>query len=234
MAALYLLPNILSDGSDWQNVLPAQIFHLATNTRYFIVENIRTARRFLKQVNKEINIDQLTFFELNKYTNQNELPAFLKPLEQGENVAVISEAGCPGIADPGAEVVKIAHQKGYKVVPLVGPSSIMLALMASGLNGQNFAFNGYLPVRANERTRAISNLEKLVKNNRQTQIFIETPYRNNQLITEVLKTCSPSTLLCIAANLTGENEFIATKSMSQWKGNVPDLHKQPAIFLLGS
>jgi 16S rRNA (cytidine1402-2'-O)-methyltransferase len=234
MAALYLLPNILSDGSDWQNVLPAQIFHLATNTRYFIVENIRTARRFLKQVNKEINIDQLTFFELNKYTNQNELPAFLKPLEQGENVAVISEAGCPGIADPGAEVVKIAHQKGYKVVPLVGPSSIVLALMASGLNGQNFAFNGYLPVRANERTRAISNLEKLVKNNRQTQIFIETPYRNNQLITEVLKTCSPSTLLCIAANLTGENEFIATKSMSQWKGNVPDLHKQPAIFLLGS
>jgi 16S rRNA (cytidine1402-2'-O)-methyltransferase len=131
-------------------------------------------------------------------------------------------------------VVKIAHQKGYKVVPLVGPSSIVLALMASGLNGQNFAFNGYLPVRANERTRAISNLEKLVKNNRQTQIFIETPYRNNQLITEVLKTCSPSTLLCIAANLTGENEFIATKSMSQWKGNVPDLHKQPAIFLLGS
>jgi 16S rRNA (cytidine1402-2'-O)-methyltransferase len=234
MAALYLLPNILSDGSDWQNVLPAQIFHLATNTRYFIVENIRTARRFLKQVNKEINIDQLTFFELNKYTNQNELPAFLKPLEQGDNVAVISEAGCPGIADPGAEVVKIAHQKGYKVVPLVGPSSIVLALMASGLNGQNFAFNGYLPVRANERTRAISNLEKLVKNNRQTQIFIETPYRNNQLITEVLKTCSPSTLLCIAANLTGENEFIATKSMSQWKGNVPDLHKQPAIFLLGS
>jgi 16S rRNA (cytidine1402-2'-O)-methyltransferase len=234
MAALYLLPNILSDGSDWQNVLPAQIFHLATNTRYFIVENIRTARRFLKQVNKEINIDQLTFFELNKYTNQNELPAFLKPLEQGDNVAVISEAGCPGIADPGAEVVKIAHQKGYKVVPLVGPSSIVLALMASGLNGQNFAFNGYLPVRANERTRAISNLEKLVKNNRQTQIFIETPYRNNQLITEVLKTCSPSTLLCIAANLTGENEFIATKSVSRWKGNVPDLHKQPAIFLLGS
>lgn len=234
MAALYLLPNILSDGSDWQNVLPAQIFHLATNTRYFIVENIRTARRFLKQVNKEINIDQLTFFELNKYTNQNELPAFLKPVEQGENVAVISEAGCPGIADPGAEVVKIAHQKGYKVVPLVGPSSIVLALMASGLNGQNFAFNGYLPVRANERTRAISNLEKLVKNNRQTQIFIETPYRNNQLIDDLLKTCSPSTLLCIAANLTGENEFVITKSVSEWKGNVPDLHKQPAIFLLGS
>jgi 16S rRNA (cytidine1402-2'-O)-methyltransferase len=233
MAALYLLPNVLSEG-DWQNVLPAQIFQLATNTRYFIVENIRTARRFLKQVNREINIDLLTFFELNKYTDQNELPTFLKPLEQSENVAVISEAGCPGIADPGAEVVKIAHQKGYKVVPLVGPSSIVLALMASGLNGQNFAFSGYLPVRANERTRAISNLEKLAKNNRQTQIFIETPYRNNQLITDLLKTCSPSTLLCIAANLTGDNEFIATKSVSQWKGKVPDLHKQPAIFLLGN
>jgi 16S rRNA (cytidine1402-2'-O)-methyltransferase len=233
MAALYLLPNVLSEG-DWQNVLPAQIFHLVTQTRYYIVENIRTARRFLKQVNRDTDIDQLTFYELNKHTEQNELPGFLKPLEQGENVAVISEAGCPGIADPGAEVVKIAHQKGYKVVPLVGPSSIVLALMASGLNGQSFAFNGYLPVRANERIRAISSLEKLVKNNRQTQIFIETPYRNNQLITDLLKTCSPSTLFCIAANLTGENEFIATKSVSQWKGNVPDLHKQPAIFLLGS
>ena len=232
MAALYLLPNVLSEG-DWQNVLPAQIFQLVTHTRYYIVENIRTARRFLKQVNRDTDIDQLTFYELNKHTEQNELPGFLKPLEQGENVAVISEAGCPGIADPGAEVVKIAHQKGYKVVPLVGPSSILLALMASGLNGQSFAFNGYLPVRANERTRAISNLEKLAKNNRQTQIFIETPYRNNQLITDLLKTCSPSTLFCIAANLTGENEFIATKSVSQWKGNVPDLHKQPAIFLLG-
>ncbi|MBW6534249.1 MAG: SAM-dependent methyltransferase [Mariniphaga sp.] len=233
MAALYLLPNVLSDG-DWQNVMPAQIFQLVSNTRFFIVENVRTARRFLKQVNREINIDGLTFFELNKQTKQHEIPGFLKPLEQGENIAVISEAGCPGIADPGAEVVKIAHQKGYKVVPVVGPSSILLALMASGLNGQNFAFNGYLPVRANERTRAISNLEKLVKNSGQTQIFIETPYRNNQLITDVMKTCSPSTLLCIAANITGENEFIATKSVSQWKGNVPDLHKQPAIFLLGN
>lgn len=233
MAALYLLPNVLSDG-DWQNVLPAQIFQLVSNTRFFIVENVRTARRFLKQVNREINIDGLTFFELNKQTKHHEIPGFLKPLEQGENVAVISEAGCPGIADPGAEVVKIAHQKGYKVVPLVGPSSILLALMASGLNGQDFTFNGYLPVRANERIRAILNLEKLIKNNRQTQIFIETPYRNNQLITDLLKTCSPSTLLCIAANLTGENEFIATKTISQWKGNVPDLHKQPAIFLLGN
>jgi 16S rRNA (cytidine1402-2'-O)-methyltransferase len=232
MAELYLVPNVLSEG-DWQNVLPACIFAVLTQTRYYIVENVRTARRFLKQVNREIDIEKLTFFELNKFTKQADIPHFLKPIEQGENVAVISEAGCPGIADPGADVVKIAHQKGYKVIPLVGPSSIVLALMASGLNGQNFAFNGYLPVKANERSGLISKLENLAKAKGQTQIFIETPYRNNQLVNDLLKTCSSSTLLCIAANLTGENEFVVTKSIGQWKGNVPDLHKQPAIFLIG-
>ena len=232
MAELNLVPNVLSEG-DWQNVLPANIFPVLSTTRYFIVENVRTARRFLKQVNPEIDIDKLTFFELNKFTQLADLPQFLKPLEQGENVAVISEAGCPGIADPGADVVKIAHQKGYKVVPLVGPSSIVLALMASGLNGQNFAFNGYLPVKANERSKTISNLDKQVKNTGQTQIFIETPYRNNQLVNDLLKTCSSSTLLCIAVNLTGKEEFVVTKAIEQWKGNVPDLHKQPAIFLIG-
>lgn len=232
MAELYLIPNTLSEG-DWQNVLPARILPVVSKTMYFIVENIRTARRFLKQVNQEINIDRLTFYELNKYTQPNDLPQFLKPLENGENVAVISEAGCPGVADPGADIVRLAHQKGYKVVPLVGPSSIILALMASGLNGQNFSFNGYLPVRANERARAISNLDRQVKNSGQTQIFIETPYRNNQLVNDLLKTCSPSTLLCIAANLTGEKEFVATKTIGQWKSDVPDLHRQPAIFLIG-
>ncbi len=233
MAKLYLIPTILSDG-DWQNVLPAQIHPVLTRTKYFIVENIRTARRFMKQVNREINIDECTFFELNKRTKSYELPGFLKPMEQGADVGVISEAGCPGIADPGADIVKIAHQKGYKVVPIVGPSSILLALMASGLNGQNFAFSGYLPVKPNERTKEIAILEKRVKNNRQTQIFIETPYRNNHLITDLLKTCSPTTLLCIAANITGSNEFIATKTIRQWKEKVPDLHKQPVIFLIGS
>lgn len=232
MAELFLVPNVLSDG-DWQNVLPARVFPVLTQTRYFIVENIRTARRFLKQVNREINIDELVFFELNKHTQISDLPGFLKPLEQGENVAVISEAGCPGIADPGADIVKIAHQNGYKVVPLVGPSSIVLALMASGLNGQQFAFNGYLPVKAGERQKTISNLENLAQKTGQTQIFIETPYRNNQMIDDLLKTCSPATLLCIAANLTGENEFVVTKTISQWKGKTPDLHKQPAIFLIG-
>lgn len=232
MAELYLVPNTLSEG-DWQNVLPARILPVVSKTKYFIVENIRTARRFLKQVNREINIDRLTFYELNKYTQPNDLPQFLKPLENGEDVAVISEAGCPGVADPGADIVRLAHQKGYKVVPLVGPSSIILALMASGLNGQNFSFNGYLPVHANERARAISNLDRQVKNSGQTQIFIETPYRNNQLVNDLLKTCTPSTLLCIAANLTGDNEFVATKTIGQWKSDVPNLHKQPVIFLIG-
>jgi len=233
MAKLYLVPNVLSEG-DWQNVLPAQIFTVVTATKYFIVENTRTARRFLKLVNREIDIDTLTFFELNKYTSATDLPTFLKPAEQGFNMAVISEAGCPGVADPGADVVKIAHQKGITVVPLAGPSSILLALMASGMNGQSFAFNGYLPVKPGERSREILALEKKVKTEQQTQIFIETPYRNNQLAADLVKTCSPSTLLCIAANITGENEMIVTKSIQQWKNNLPDLHKQPVIFLIGN
>ncbi|MDX1285082.1 MAG: SAM-dependent methyltransferase, partial [Draconibacterium sp.] len=229
---LYLVPNVLAEG-DWQNVLPARIHPVLTHTKYFIVENVRTARRFMKQVNKEIDINQCTFYEINKRTNVSELPNFLKPLEQGNDIAVISEAGCPGVADPGADIVRIAHQKGIKVVPLVGPSSILLALMASGLNGQDFAFRGYLPIKPGERTKALISLEKTIKNTKQTQIFIETPYRNNQLIADVLKTCSPLTHFCIAANITGENEFIQTKTIQQWKGRTPDLHKQPVIFLMG-
>jgi 16S rRNA (cytidine1402-2'-O)-methyltransferase len=232
MAKLYLVPNVLSEG-EWQNVLPAQIFDILTKTRHFIVEDIRTARRFLKKVNREINIDECRFFLLNKRTGMAEIPSFLEPLKQGFDVAVISEAGCPGVADPGADVVKIAHQKNYKVVPLVGPSSILLALMASGLNGQNFAFRGYLPVKTNERIKEIQMLEKRILSEKQTQIFIETPYRNNQLISDLLKACSPSTLLCIAANITGPDEFIAAKRIQDWKGQTPDLHKQPTIFLLG-
>ena len=232
MAKLYLIPNVLSE-SDWRSVLPAGIQQIVSVTRYFIVEDIRTARRFLKQVNKEIEIDNLTFFELNKFTLAADLPGFLTPAAEGNDIAVISEAGCPGIADPGADVVKMAHQKGIRVVPLVGPSSILLALMASGLNGQNFAFNGYLPVKPNERLKAIQTLERKVKAENQTQIFIETPYRNNQMINDLLKICSGATQLCIAADLTGENEFVITKTIQQWKAKVPDFHKIPAIFLIG-
>lgn len=233
MAKLYLVPNVLSEGN-WQHVLPAKIFTIISETKYFIVENIRTARRFMKQVNSEVNIDECTFYELNKHTHATAIPTFLKPIDNGFDVAVISEAGCPGVADPGADVVRIAHQKGAVVVPVVGPSSILLALMASGLNGQNFAFNGYLPVKPTDRSRAIADLEKKINFERQTQIFIETPYRNNNLIADVIKTCAPKTLFCIAANLTGENEFILTKSINHWKGKTPDLHKIPAIFLLGN
>lgn len=233
MAKLYLIPNVLSEG-EWQNVLPARLHPLISGIRYFIVEDVRTARRFLKQVNREINIDECTFYELNNRTAQTDIPGYLKPIENGFDVAVISEAGCPGVADPGADVVKIAHQKNYKVVPVVGPSSVILALMASGLNGQNFAFKGYLPVKPNERIKEIEILEKRAITQHQTQIFIETPYRNNHLISDLLKSCTPTTLLCIAANITGENEFIATKTISQWRKNVPDLHKQPVIFLIGN
>jgi 16S rRNA (cytidine1402-2'-O)-methyltransferase len=232
MAELYLLPNVLNEG-DWQNVLPARVVEIIGKTSYYIVENIRTTRRFLKQIDSKINIDELTFYELNKHTDDSVISDYLKPLEQGEYMAVVSEAGCPGIADPGANVVKTAHQKGLKVVPVVGPSSILLAIMASGLNGQNFAFNGYLPIKPSERSRAILTLEKKAVAGNQTQVFIETPYRNNSLIADLLKVCSASTLLCIAANITGEKEFISTKQVGQWKKQVPDLHKQPAIFLLG-
>ena len=232
MAKLYLVPNVLSEG-DWRSVLPAGIQQVVSEIKYFIVEDVRTARRFLKQVNRDIDIDTLTFFELNKYTQATDLPTFLKPAEAGNDIAVISEAGCPGIADPGADVVKIAHQKGIKVVPLVGPSSILLALMASGLNGQNFAFNGYLPVKPNDRVKAIQTLERKIKTENQTQIFIETPYRNNQLVSDLIRFCSPLTQLCIAADLTGENEYVVTKTIQDWKSGLPELHKIPVIFLIG-
>ncbi len=232
MPKLYLVPNLLSQ-NDWQKSLPSNIINVLSETRFFIVENIRTARRFMKKVNKDIDIDSLTFFELNKHTSPGEIPSFLKPLEKEEDVALISEAGCPGVADPGAEIVKLAHQKGIQVEPMVGPSSIILALMASGFNGQNFTFNGYLPVKSDERVRALNLIEKKAKNEKQTQIFIETPYRNNQLLKDILKTCSNASKLCIAANLTGENEYIKTMTIGEWKEGIPNLHKQPAIFLIG-
>jgi len=232
MARLFLVPNLISD-CNWQSVLPYNVKNTLANTSFYVVENIRTARRFIKKVNSETDIDKLTFFELNKHTDPTEITKFLVPVEQGMDVAVISEAGSPGVADPGAEIVKIAHQKGYQVVPLVGPSSILMALMASGLNGQNFAFNGYLPVNRKERIKAITELERRAFKVKQTQIFIETPYRNNALLADILASCSPVTLLCIAAGITGEDEFIATKTIDEWKRVTPDLHKRPAVFLIG-
>lgn len=232
MAKLYMIPTTLGD-TTLERVLPPDLTSLISSISVFIVENVRTARRFLKKVNPAIVIDQLTFFELNQHTDKNDISRYLEPLQQGNDIGIISEAGCPGIADPGAEVVRIAHTKDIKVVPLVGPSSILLALMASGMSGQNFAFNGYLPIKNPEKSLQIKFLEKRMQTEGQTQVFIEAPYRNLQLLEELLKNCEPRTLLCIAADITLDTEFIKTKPVSYWKTNIPDIQKKPAIFMIG-
>ena len=229
--SLYLIPVTLGD-TTIDRVLPAYNREIILNIQYFIVENVRTARRFLKKTEPSIDIDQLTFFVLNKHTSPEELSSFLQPLQSGNAVGVLSEAGCPAIADPGADVVRIAQQRGIQVVPLVGPSSILLSLMASGFNGQSFAFHGYLPIDQEQKIQTLKSLELRIYKESQTQIFIETPYRNGSLVGEILKTCKPSTLLCIASNLTCEDELVQTRSVQDWKGKVPDLSKKPCIFLL--
>jgi 16S rRNA (cytidine1402-2'-O)-methyltransferase len=231
MASLYLIPVTLGETA-LEKVLPAANHDVVRKIKHFIVENIRTARRFLKTVDKNIDIDSLTFYELNQHTKKEEIAAYLQPLEKGEDVGVISEAGCPAIADPGADVVAIAQKRGMRVVPLVGPSSLLLALMASGFNGQNFAFAGYLPIQANERTKAIKHLEQRAYTENQSQLFIETPYRNMKMLEDILHACRPQTRLCIAADISLESEFIQTKSVSEWKKRLPDLNKRPCIFIL--
>ncbi len=228
---LYLIP-VLLDETSIEQVIPAFNIQLVSDLKFFIVENIRTARRFLKKCNPDININSLTFFELNKHTYKKEISGFLDPMKTGNSVGVMSEAGCPGVADPGADVVAVAQQKGYKVVPLVGPSSIIMAIMASGFNGQSFSFHGYLPIDSNERINKIKQLDARSYSENQTQIFIETPYRNNKLAEDILQHCKPKTKLCIASNITSENELIVTKSIKDWKGNLPDLNKKPTVFLL--
>ncbi len=205
---------------------------IINSIKYFIVEDIRTARRFLKKIDKEINIDELIFFALNKHTDKNQISEYLKPVFEGNNIGIISEAGTPCIADPGNIIVGMAHNFNIKVVPLVGPSSIVLAMMASGLNGQNFAFNGYLPIKDNERKNKIKTLEIISAKENQSQIFMETPYRNNKLLKEILNTCRKDTFLCIASNITAKNEFIKTMTIDEWKTNIPDLNKKPSIFII--
>ncbi|MDD6891704.1 MAG: SAM-dependent methyltransferase [Bacteroidales bacterium] len=230
-AAIYLLPVTLGDTAI-DRVLPAYNREIILGIRHFIVEDVRSARRFLKRVDPSIQIDGLTFYPLNKHTSPDAIAGYLQPLEAGEAMGVISEAGCPAVADPGADVVAIAQRKGLKVVPLVGPSSILLSVMGSGFNGQSFAFHGYLPIEQGERVRRLKELEQRVYAEHQTQLFIETPYRNNKLLEELLRTCRPQTKLCIAANLTCEGEYIRTKTIREWKGHLPDLSKIPCIFLL--
>ena len=229
--ALYLLPVTLGD-TPVETVLPSYNKEVILGIRHSIVEDVRSARRFLKKVDREIDIDSLTFYTLNKHTSPEDISGYLKPLEAGNPMGVISEAGCPAVADPGADVVAIAQRKGYKVVPLVGPSSILMSVMGSGFNGQSFAFHGYLPIDASQRTNAIKKLEGRIYSENQTQLFIETPYRNNKLAEELIRTCRPSTKLCIASNITCEDEYIHTRPVKEWAGKVPDLSKKPTIFLI--
>ena len=232
LGILYLIPNTLGE-CNLEQVLPSVNFEIIRKIKHFIVEDVRTARRFLKKVDKEINIDELQFFTLNKHTSPEEISDYLSPIQNGLDVGIISEAGCPAIADPGAEIVRIAQAKNYKVVPLVGPSSILLALMASGFNGQSFAFVGYLPIQGNERTQAIKQLEKRAQIEKQSQLFIETPYRNMKMLEDILTICQPKTQLCIACDITLETEYIKTKSIAEWKKEkLPDLNKRPCIFLI--
>lgn len=229
--ALYLIPVTLGDTSI-DSVLPPYNREIILRIKHFIVEEVRTARRFLKKVESTIDIDSLTFYPLNKHTSSDALSGYLRPLMEGSSVGVISEAGCPAIADPGADVVAIAQRRGLKVVPLVGPSSILLSVMASGFNGQSFAFHGYLPIEATERAKMIRLLEQRSYAENQTQLFIETPYRNRKLVDEILQVCRPQTRLCIAANLTCPDAYVRTMSVKEWRGHIPDLAKKPCIFLI--
>ena len=228
---LFLIPTTLGENEPLE-VLPISIKRAIEEIDCYIVENEKSARRFIKKISPRKPQPSLLIEVLNKYTEPEAIPTFLQPCLEGRNIGVLSEAGCPGIADPGADVVRIAHQKNIQVVPLVGPSSIVMAMMASGLNGQNFAFNGYLPIDSTERKKAFKSLEKKSNDLGQSQIFIETPYRNDKLLAELLKTLSNNTLLCIACDITLSTEFIDTKKISDWKKTSLDLNKRPTIFIL--
>jgi 16S rRNA (cytidine1402-2'-O)-methyltransferase len=225
---VYLIPSFLDEEA--VHTIPPYINDAVKNCQVFFVENERTARRYLKKIWKEMVIDN---YEWHLITNDaNLVNTFKQKLKEGKNIGIISEAGCPGVADPGQQLVAAAHEQNAAVKPLVGPNSILLALMASGMNGQQFQFAGYLPVKENERVKAIRELETESQKKNCTQIFIETPYRNNQLIESILKTCKPSTKFCIAVDLTSSTESIRTMTIDQWKKNNTDIHKHPAIFLL--
>jgi 16S rRNA (cytidine1402-2'-O)-methyltransferase len=228
---LYLIPSTLGD-SPIERVIPIEVCQIIQRLKVFVVENERTARRFLKRVDASIQIDELRFFILDKDTPPNQRAEMLKPLLDGQDVGILSEAGCPGIADPGADLVELAHLKKIKIVPLVGPSSILLAMMASGMNGQSFAFNGYLPVKKNEKDEAIKRFELRSIKERQAQVFIEAPYRNHQLFDDLVAMLKPTTKLCIACDITLDSEMIITRAVADWKGKKPDIQKKPAIFIL--
>jgi 16S rRNA (cytidine1402-2'-O)-methyltransferase len=229
---LFLIPTVLAPGTAAE-VLAPQVRETIGRLDYFFAENLRTARRFISELKTGRAIDTLTFFELHKDTPERETAEQLQRLQEaGHDAGVLSEAGCPGVADPGAVAVRLSHRLGLRVAPLVGPSSILLALMGSGFSGQSFAFHGYLPIDKAERAKAVRQLEKEAQQRDQTQIFMETPYRNHALLEELLRTCQPNTPLCIACQLTAPDQFIRTLTVREWQRQPPDLHKKPTVFLL--
>lgn len=229
---LYLLPVPLGPDADPKEVLPESVARSIEFIDHYIVENEKTARRFIKAILPAKKQPELILSVLNKHTEPKEHFEFIKPCLEGKNVGLMSEAGCPGVADPGAAIVKLAHDNNIQVVPLTGPSSILLAMMASGMNGQSFAFNGYLPIDKAEKKNSLKNYEKLSHEKNQSQLFIETPYRNNKLLDDILATLQPATHLCIAADITLPTEYIKTKTAAQWKKDKPDLHNRPCIFII--
>ncbi|OCB78042.1 SAM-dependent methyltransferase [Flavobacterium crassostreae] len=228
---LYLIPTTMGE-CDPMDVLPQTVKRALTFIDHYIVENEKTARKSIKEVYPEKKQAELILFTLNKRTEIKEHLDFVKPLLEGKNVGLMSEAGCPGVADPGAVIVKLAHEKGITVVPLVGPSSILLAMMASGMNGQSFTFHGYLPIDKDEKKASLKTLEKISFEKNQSQIFIETPYRNNKLLEDLIQALHPETHLCIATDITLPTEYIKTKRIAAWKKESIDLHKRPTIFII--
>lgn len=229
---LYLIPTTLGETAETAEVIPTKINLLINTIDEYIVENEKTARHYLKKLGIKKPLQEIVLHALNQHTAPQEISGFLNSINEGKNIGVISEAGCPGVADPGSEVVRLAHLNNIRVIPLVGPSSILLALMASGFNGQSFAFNGYLPKERGDRIKKIKELEKLVYNKSQTQLFIETPYRNTHLLEDILSNCEAKTRLCVACDITLPTEYIKTKSIGEWKKQIPDIAKRPTLFLI--
>lgn len=231
---LYLVPVTLGEESAPEAVLPPATLEIARRLKIFFVENEKSARRFLKQAGTTIPMPDLVLHPIGKHVSKEELSGYFATLKNGGEMGLLSEAGCPGVADPGAVVVRMAHEAGVQVVPLVGPSSLLLALMASGMNGQHFHFHGYLPIDRGERSRYLKHLEKDTKQNGTTHLFIETPFRNNQLLEDLLKTLESPTRLCIACDVTLPSEFIRTTTIGEWKRSAPpELHKRPVVFVVG-
>ncbi len=231
LGKLYLIPTTMGE-CDPMDVLPQTVKRCIDFIDDYIVENEKTARKFIKSVHPDKIQASLRLSALNKHTESSEYNKMIQPCLEGKNIGLMSEAGCPGIADPGAVIVKIAHEKGIQVVPLVGPSSILLAMMASGMNGQSFTFNGYLPIDKSEKKNALKNLEKLSHDKNQSQIFIETPYRNNKLMEDLIQILQPNTYLCVATDITLPSEYIRTLRVNDWKKNKVDLHNRPTIFII--